>query len=698
MYDVILVGNANTGKTTLYNTLSGKNEHVGNWHGVTVEEKATVYSYKGEKIRIIDLPGIYNLSPLSFEEKVACDYILSNKDKLFINICDANNLQRNLYLTLGLLELGVNIVLFVNQIDKRPIRKIDFTMLEKALSVKVIYANAGDKKSVGKLNDYIIDYFKNKNNLDKTTKFSLPYLKNIDLSQLNLYKNLNLSLFEKIKVLEDDENIKNKFNINENFNLFSDIAKIRYDYIDKILNDVATKQVKVYGLSKFDKILLNRFLAFPIFLLLLAGCFYLTFFSFGKWLSDGVSFIFDKIIFSPLTLFTANHFGENSAIFSLVTEAIIGGVGSVLSFLPQVALLFFFLSLLEDSGYLSRVAFTFDDILSKVGLSGKSVYTLLMGFGCSTSAVMTARNMEDKNSKIKTGLLTPYMSCSAKFPIYTVLGGAFFGAQNIFVIMGLYILGVIVALILSFIFEKTVLKSKEQSFILEFPPYRMMNYKRILKLLWKNINSFITRVASLIVAMNILLWFLSNFTIKFEFIGNSAKISLLQTFGMILSPIFIPLGFGSWGAVSALIAGLVAKEIIVSSIAMFNGVDSASLEGLQSSLLISTSAVYFAGYSSAISFLTFCLLYFPCIATFSVLVKEIGMKWTSIGVLIEFVVAYCISFVIYTFCRCCETFGFIHCLGLVLLLLMLIASVVFITKKIRKKKCPYIDKCGKCNF
>ena len=693
MIDIILVGNPNTGKTTLYNTLTGKNEHVGNWHGVTVEERFSIYSYQGQKIRITDLPGIYHTTPLSFEEKVATDYIYKNRDKLIVNICDASNLSRNLYLTLGLLELGAKVILFVNQIDKRPIRKIDYAKLESILGIKIVYGNASHKKEVQRLNQAIVQ-FQFGNNM----KYKLPYINNINFSPLKSLKNAEkLSIFEKIKLLEDDEMVKATLNIQENFDQVEQIAQVKYRYIDKIIETCCDRQLRVYGKSKLDKVLLNRYLALPIFLLLLCGVFYLTFFSLGKSLSDGLGFLFDKILFSPLSNLVVARFGMESAFTSLVQEALIGGVGSVLSFLPQVALLFFFLSLLEDSGYLARIAFTFDDILSKVGLSGKSVYTLLMGFGCSTSAVMTARNMEDKNSKIKTGLLTPYMSCSAKFPIYTMLGGAFFGASNIYVILGLYILGVVIAVLLSFIFEKTLLKSKQQSFILEFPPYRMMNLKRVFALLWQNIKSFVTRIASIIIAMNVVLWFLAHFTARFEFISSQDQsISLLQTFGMILSPIFSPLGFGSWGAVSALLAGLVAKEVIVSSIAMFNGIESANLSALQSSLLISTSAVHFLSPASALSFLVFCLLYFPCVATFSVQLREIGLKWTLIGSCIEFVVAYLCAFILYTLVRTMEHFGSAQILSILFVVILLLLSILFIRNRLKKKSCPYSNRCGGC--
>ena len=706
MINVNLVGNPNTGKTTLFNSLTGAHEHVGNWHGVTVEEKARIYKYNGQEIRIVDLPGIYSLTALSYEEKVAVDYILSHKDTIVVNICDASNLQRNLYLTLGLMELGVPIVLAVNQIDKRKNCKIDFKKLEELLNVKVVYLNAGDKKEVKKLNDDVIELNnKLKNNyivkynidyFDKIKKNNEKFNKLDKIIDKNIAKSKDL-LFYKIKILEDDENIKSLFNIKNNFDCVEEVAICRYSKIEEIIKSCVSASGKVYGQSKLDSIFLNRFLALPIFLLLLAGCFYLTFFSIGSYLSDGLDYLLQKFIASPLINLLSHNFGSESFVVSLFQEAIIGGVGSILTFLPQVALLFFFLSLLEDSGYLSRVAFVFEDVLGKVGLSGKSVYTLLMGFGCSTTAVLTARNMEDKNSKIKTGLLTPYMSCSAKFPIYAVLGGAFFGANNIFVIIGLYLLGVVIAVALSYVLEKTVLKSKEQSFILEFPPYRMMSFKRTFEMLWLNVKLFITRVGTLILAMNIVVWVLSNFTFTLKFVGVGEGVSILETIGKILSPMFIPLGFNSWGLASALIAGLVAKEIIVSSIAMFNGVEEASIESIQSSIVLSTSAVYFSSPSSVISFLVFCLLYFPCIATTSVLLKEIGKKWTFIGILIEFLIAYLTAFFIYTLGRCFEVFGFIKVLLVISLILILILSIRRIYKIFKKKKfCPYQDKCGRC--
>ena len=687
MINVNLVGNPNTGKTTLFNSLTSSHEHVGNWHGVTVEEKSKCYKFKNEEINIVDLPGIYSMTSLSYEEKVACDYILKHKDRLIVNICDASNLQRNLYLTLGLMELGCHIILAVNQIDKRPICKINFSELERLLNLRVVYINADNKKSVEKLNDAILEESKKLNN----TYYNLPYIKKFNFNDINKIVPNDTITFYKINILEDDEEIKKKFNIKKSFSQVDKVATERYRYIDEIIKNTCGEKQRIYGASKLDKILLNHYLALPIFICLIAISFYLTFFSLGAWLSDGLTFLLDKFVGQPLIDFLINVFGSDSWIIGLFQNAIIGGVGSILTFLPQVALLFFFLSLLEDSGYLSRVAFVFEDILGKVGLSGKSVYTLLMGFGCSTTAVLTARNMDDKNSKIKTGLLTPYMSCSAKFPIYAVLGGAFFGANNIWVIIGIYFLGVAVAILMSYIFEKTFLPSKKQSFILEFPPYRMMSFKRTFSLLWINVKLFVARVGTLIVAMNVIVWILSNFSFTFQYIVNTGGESMLESLGKIFAPLFIPLGFNSWGLVSALIAGLVAKEVIVSSIAMFNGNGELSISALGQSLMDSSSAVYFVSGASVLSYLVFCLLYFPCLATTSVLIKEIGRKWTVIGVLLEFLVAYVVSMLVYFFALICQIYGVWKIILSVFATMIVLFSIRIIYKRIKNKK-----GCGRC--
>ena len=699
MVNVILVGNPNTGKTTLFNSLTKSSEHVGNWHGVTVDEKNKIYSYKNQEINLIDLPGIYSLTPLSFEEKVAVDFLYSHSDFKIINICDKNNIQRNLYLTLGLIEKGFDVVFAINEIDKNVINKIDISLLSRELGIDVVEINAEKKINLEKLNEKVLS--------KKNTKKPLKYLKNIDFSVF--YNILNKKVDKKdyefftIKLLENDDMIKAKLNLNEiekeflkektGLNTIEEISNLRYGYIEEISKKCIRRSDKIYGENKLDKILLNKCFTFPIFLIILLGIFYLTFFSFGKLLSNFLSILIEDFVGTPIVNYLIKS-NTNSWVIGLFEIAIIGGVGSIISFLPQVALLFFFLSILEDSGYLSRLAFVFEDILSKVGLSGKSVYTLLMGFGCSTTAVMTARNMEDKNSKIKTVLLCPYMSCSAKFPIYAVIGGAFFGKLNIFYILGLYLLGVVVAILLSFIYEKTILKSKEQSFILEFPPYRVSSIKRVSLLLWKNIKDFIVRVGSIIIAMNVIIWILSNFSFKFTYLNDSGDKSMLESLGRIFAPIFSPLGFGNWAIVASLIAGLIAKEIIVTSIAMFNKIESSSQSLISSSILESGAIVYFASKSSVISFLVFCLLYFPCIATMSMMKKEIGFKWTLFAVIIQFFVAYIISFVTYNILFSIEIFGFFNVFLIIFVIFSIILSIFVIRNRFKNKY--FCLNCNKC--
>lgn len=687
MIRVSLIGNPNTGKTTLFNTLTGSNEHVGNWHGVTVEEKAKTIHFKEQEIEVVDLPGIYSLSRLSFEEKVATDYLLSHQNDLVINICDYNNLQRNLYLTLGLLELGLKVLVVVNQIEKRKISQINLVKLEEKLGVKILSVDAANKESVQRLKEEIICY--------KQRQSFLPYLKFLPLKQafevLPQYLQQQSRIFYAIKLLEDDQDVKEKFKVEKNFDQAEKVAKVRYDFIDELMSMCGQKNFSIYGQSKLDKILINKFLAFPAFLLILAAVFYLTFFSVGAFLSDGLAFLLDKFVSSPILAWLDGMVGQSSWIYSFFETAIFGGVGSVLTFLPQVALLFVCLSVLEDSGYLARVAFVFEDVLSKVGLSGKSVYTLLMGFGCSTSAILTCRNMEERQAKIKTALLTPYMSCSAKFPIYVCLGGAFFGAGNIFVIMGLYLLGVVVAILTSMIFEKTILKSKEQSFILEFPPYRRLSFKQLFKVLFSSCKDFLSRVGGLIIAMNIIVWVLTNFSFSFGYVAQNGGQSMLEGLGAILAPLFVPLGFGSWGPVSALIAGLIAKEVILSSIAMFNNVEGGQSQ-LSMSLCDPASAVYFSCPAALVSYLVFCLLYFPCLSSVGVLGKEIGKKWTIFGCISQFVVAYFVAMAFYNFGLIVSLFGWWKCcLGLLAVCLSLFAFAIVV------KRCRKGEKaCGKC--
>lgn len=692
MQEVLLVGNPNAGKTTLFNSLTHSNEHVGNWHGVTVENKEKTFSFDGQEFMLVDTPGIYSLCPLSFEERVSVETILKNKDKKIINICDQNNLQRNLYLTLCLLECGCDVIVAINEIEKRPIYKVDCDKLSKILNVPVVQINAQKKVGIENLKKALTEKQKNQ-------KMRLPYEKTLKNDEKLLKKLQNFDDFAIFKAFEHDENYFQNKNASEIFDAVPKdsalkVSKLRFDYVDQILKECTQKQDKIYGQSKLDKILLNKFLAFPIFLLILSGVFYLTFFSFGAFLSDLLGQCLD-VISSPILAFFETNFSP--FVFELFKTAIFGGVGTVLSFLPQVVLLFFFLSVLEDSGYLARIAFVFEDILGKIGLSGKSVYTLLMGFGCSTSAIMTSRNMEDKNAKIKTALLCPYMSCSAKIPIYTVIGGAFFGAKNIFVIIGLYLLGVTVAIAISKILDVTILKSQKQSFILEFPPYRVTSLSRVGKILWKNAKDFLIKVGSVMISMNIIIYLMSTLSFSFKFVGEGGG-SMLESIGKFLAPVFSPLGFGRWAVVCCLLSGFVAKEVVVSSVAMFNGIDVGAKSLLAGSILLPTSLVFFPSKASVLAFLVFCLLYTPCVASVSMLLQEIDKKWTIFGVAVQLLTAYVVAFVTYQIAFACEIFGFWRIFGLIFAVFCIFFAIFYVFKKIKNRNlCAFCDKdCKNC--
>lgn len=718
--EVILLGNPNTGKTTLFNTLTKSNEHTGNWHGVTVDSKEKTFVYNNQKFELVDLPGIYSLTPLSFEEEVAANYVYSHPNTLVVNIVDINNLYRNLYLTTDLLMLNQPTILVINQTSKpqNTIYNIDEKKLEKILGIKVLKINVSDKKQVEKLKKEIFLFYNNKNYQSLENKGNFNYFKNnlvknnlqetTNLIKNNYDKNCKLNLnYLALKTLENDEKILSKINLSpsqknylkdiQNRTTIEVLINEKYNFVKDVLNKCSSKSKNVYGKSVLDKIVLNKFLCLPIFMLVLIAIFYITFFSIGSALS-GILSDFIQNVLSKGLLSMVKSVTSNPIIYDFFSTAIIGGLGSVLSFLPQVVILFLCLGILEDSGYLSRVAFSLDDIFSKIGLSGKSVYTLLMGFGCSTTACLTARTMEDKNSKIKTAMLAPYMSCSAKLPIYVCLGSAFFGANNVFVIFALYMLGVVIAMLLSVFYDKTFLKSKTQSFILEFPPYRVTNIKRLFKICVDNIKMFLVRIGSLLISINIIVWILSSFSFSFAFVKLQGGDSIIQTLGKIIAPIFIPLGFGTWGATSALIAGLVAKEIVVSSIAMFNGIDSGASDihsKISSSLRITTNAVFFTP-ASALSYMVFCLLYSPCFATMAVLKKEIGKKWTFISILVQFVLAYITALIVFTSTNLILNKGIGLFLIFALVFALALFAIIFVIKKLAKKnKCKTCLKCCK---
>ncbi len=698
----MLVGNPNVGKTTLFNSLTNSFEHTGNWHGVTVDKKEKQIENFGKKYDLVDLPGLYSLSSFSFEEQVSIDYILKNSG-IVIDILDGNVLNRNLYLTLGLIEMNISPVIFVNFAKeiKEKGTFYDYKKLSQILGLSVI---AQEDKI-------------NKNTLEKITEKNekkintLPYLSKLPISEIKeiltkeqLEKFSGKENFICIKILEQDDTIFEKLSLTEiqkkrisrileKEDYLTRISTLRFEYIAQLMKEITVKKGEsVYGKHKIDKIILNKFLCFPIFLLILFCIFFITFSSVDAFLSQGLKELFD-IIAIPIKQFLIDI---NSPLWvvGLFSTAIISGVGGLLSFIPQIVLLFLFLSLLEDSGYMSRLAFSFEEIFYKFGLSGKSIFTILMSLGCSTTAVMTARNIEDKNTKLKTAMLTPYMSCSAKLPIYAVIGGSFFGKGNILVIVSMYVLGLIVALIVSNILNRGKLRSGERSFILEFPPYRLPNFRRVFTVIWQNCKSFVVKVSTILLSFSVIVWILQNFSFTFAYIPTSTyAVSMLETVGKWLCFIFAPIGLGNYGIVVSLLVGVMAKEMVVATMAIINKVPNTNNfdEQLGASFLTSGFVITFSPVT-AIVMMVFSLLYLPCVSTMAVLKQEIGLKWTLFACTLQFSIAYGICFLIYNFATGSAVakilIGFSVLLGTFLLL--------FFSKKLCEKSPCCNFNCKKC--
>lgn len=642
-YTFALVGNPNVGKTSLYNRLTDSSDHVGNWHGVTVE-KTGKKAVTNKEINIIDLPGLYSLTISSFEEEISRDDILSNNNDLIINICEANNLARNLYLTLQLLELNVPTMIVVNMMDEFSKRgkKLDTEKMKRFFSVPVFSVSAkyGFNRS-GLLEagcDYVAKFKKN--------TAELPYLKKLPLNEVreiifdNIIKSGLESQYACIKVLENDKYVIEKLNLSarqiEKIKRLGDyesqIARLRYEYIDTVIADVIANDNEIKGnINKFfasftekvDIFVLNKFLALPIFLLIMSGIFWITFGFMGKFLSDLLNNGKDMLIEASLTI-VSNRVPEWMG--ALLAYGIIDGVGSVIIFLPQVVMLFFFLTLLEDSGYISRVAFMTDGFFRKIGLSGRAAFTMIMGFGCSATAVMTARGLEDELMRKKTVILTPFISCSARLPVYTAIAASFFTAGSVPLIFFLYLLSVIVVIFLAAIFEKSPLKSGEAAFIMEMPSYRMPTAQRILQIIGHNAKTFLIKIGTIVFTLNVIVWILGNFSLTKGFVAIGSGDSIMENIGAIISPVFSPLGFGNWKAVTALISGLVAKEVVISTIASFGGAEAIFVDSL-----------------AAICFLVYTLLYVPCLATLGAIRREVGVKWMLFGLTLQLSVAYLVA-------------------------------------------------------
>lgn len=645
-FKISLVGNPNCGKTTLFNELTGAKHTVGNWPGVTVEQKSGYMKYQGrdsEFVEVVDLPGTYSLNAYSLEETITRNYILDKKSDLIINILDVSNLERNLYLTLQLQELKTPMIIVLNMMDiaERKGFKIDVDKLSEVLGVPVFTVSASKGNGINELKKAIVDSFESEDSFRYpdilySTKIE-EYIQSLSSKRFNhdVFSDRYLS----IKMLEQDYDTLNYLGVYTEDKIDDlHIKDSRYEVIKRIVSDIVLEQgrIKEKISNKIDTILMHPVLGILIFGLLMYFVFTMTF-SIGD------------IVKEPLILFVES-FGEfvrdlvlrsNMPIWfsSLLVDGIINGVGGVLTFLPNIAILFLALSILEESGYMTRAAFLMDRYMQKIGLSGKAFIPLIMGFGCSVPAIMGTRIMEDEKDKLTAMLIIPFMSCGAKMPIYVLFSSLFFKGHEALVMFSMYALGIFVAVLMGIVARTTVLKGDDMPYIMELPTYRLPSLKGSGISVWQRIRDYITKAGTLIFAASVVVWVFLNFNLSG---ASELTDSLGYHFGRILAPIFTPLGFGNWQATLSLITGLVAKEVVVSNMNIFYGTGGSIVEAGRA---IGNAF----SLNSAYSFMVFSLLYTPCIATLGIIKKESNSwKFTGLVLVYQILVAWIFSFIIYT--------------------------------------------------
>ena len=648
-----LVGNQNCGKTTLFNQLTGSNQHVGNFPGVTVDRKdGSIKGYSNTDVT--DLPGIYSMSPYSSEEIVSRNFVLNEKPKAIINIVDATNIHRNLYLTMQLLEMDVPMVVALNMMDE--VRNnggsINVKEMSRLLGIPIIPISAIRNEGVGDLIHTAYEVAENKQ-YPKVYDFCTPGP--VHRCIHGLYHQLEdhasrsgmNGRFAAVKVIEGDEDIIERLKLSENelemmehsiiemerdrgLDRNAAMADMRYSFIENICEQSVVKcQVsKEYERSvQIDSVLTNRYLALPVFAGIMVFIFWMTFGPFGSFLSDALSAGIDWVSREIEILLT--NYGINPVVKSLVIDGIFTGVGSVLSFLPVILILFFFLSILEDTGYMARIAFVMDTFLRKIGLSGRSFVPMLLGFGCSVPAVMASRTLSSERDRNLTIMLIPFISCSAKIPIYTVFTAAFFPHRGVLVMSCLYFGGIVIGILMALIFKKVLFAGKPMPFVMELPNYRMPGAKNVGQLLWEKAKDFLQRAFSVILLATIVVWFLQSFDIHFNMVTDS-KDSMLAAISSIIVPVFKPLGLGDWRICTSLISGLMAKESVVSTLEiLFGGTVTTALTTL-----------------SAASLLVFSLLYSPCVAAIASIKRELGAKWAVSVVLLQCAIAWVAAFIV----------------------------------------------------
>ena len=668
--NVGFIGNPNCGKTTLFNAYTGANLKVANWPGVTVEKKEGKTFYKGQEFKLIDLPGIYSLTSYTMEEKVSRECIMSDEVDVIVDVVDASCLERNLYLTLQLIELGKPIVLALNMMDIVEERgmEIDLHRLPEMLGIPAIPVSARKRSGLEILMHAVAhhnEYSKpgpfihhhaasTKHPHNHHSEYAMVYDDVIEdkidllIAQFKKkYPEMENMRWHAIKMLEQDESVMKQYPVEldgiVDRSYEKDIINEKYDFIEEVIDEtLVNKEVKAERTDRIDKIMTGKWTGLPMFLLIIALVFFLTF-TVGDWLKgyfeDGLDL---------LTAFAENALtsvGISPMLESLIVDGIISGVGGILTFLPNIFILFLALAFLEDSGYMSRVAFVMDDIMSRLGLSGRAFLPMLLGFGCTVPAIMASRALEHRKDRLKTILVTPFMSCSARLTIYVLFSSMFFGKYAMIACYSLYLLGIVIAIATAYILSKIDGSRAEHALLIELPEYKAPNARTIAQYVWEKIKDYLTKAGTVIFLASIIMWVLLNF-------GTTGYVTdISESFGSLIGklivPLFKPLGLGYWQIVVALIAGIAQKEVVVSSCSVLFGIQNITTAHGMSTFVETLGAMGF-GAANAYSLMVFCLLYVPCTATIATIRREVGStKMTAAFVLFQLAVAWVASFVIY---------------------------------------------------
>lgn len=652
-----LVGNQNCGKSTLFNYLTGSNQHVGNFPGVTVQKKEGTLLYAPDST-VIDLPGIYSLSPYTSEEIVTRDLLLYNKPDAIINVIDATNIERSLYLSLQLIELNIPMVIALNMMDELVGSggSIDIRAMEEALTVPVVPITANSGEGVEELVRRALEIAEHKA-LPKRLDFCSGPVHTAIHAVAHLIedkarrKGLPLR-FASTKLIEGDDIFNEELQLTANekdiIGHFTEemeqalntdkeaaLADMRYAYIEELCCKTVRKPLHTDAQLrsvKIDYYMTHKYLALPIFLLIMSTVFWLTFDMIGAFLSDMLNEAIDYVTAGADAGLTALNIAP--PMHSLIIDGVFNGVGSVLSFLPTIVTLFFFLSMLEDSGYMARVAFVMDKLLRKIGLSGSSFVPMIIGFGCSVPAIMATRTLASERDRKMTIILTPFMSCSAKLPIYGIFIAAFFPENGGLVMMALYLLGILTAVISGVLLNTLVFSGKPVPFVMELPAYRLPTARNILMHMWSKASDFIHKAFTVIFLVSIVIWFLQNFDVRFYMVDASD--SIIASIGKLAAPLFAPLGFGSWQAATSLITGITAKEVVISTLSVLavGSGDAPELSSLFTPL-------------TAFTFLVFCLLYPPCVAALATIRREMNSGWITLAIIgYQLTAAWCVAFAV----------------------------------------------------